>query len=78
MSYINFGTSPDCPFCGGTPHLKSKTVIIHAAPKNKYYIICSNCKAKSAEADYPLDAWALWNRRIQKAAPKYPVRSDAE
>lgn len=54
-----------CPFCGGEPHLKSKTIpTLQGHFRSKYYIICEVCKCKTAEFDSPRPAWAAWNRRL--------------
>ena len=51
-----------CPFCNGNCKVQYKG----SGKKRTYYVICFECKAKSAETQTESEAVALWNRRVSQ------------
>ena len=52
----------DCPFCG-SGWIESVKVL-NKSNKNKFYIRCMNCGARTRTQSTIADAIALWNRRV--------------
>lgn len=48
-----------CPFCAGPP----RSTYTGAGKKRRYYIICTDCKAKTGEFKTKEEAAAAWERR---------------
>lgn len=52
----------NCPFCGsGWIELVK---VLNKSNKNKFYIRCMNCDARTRNQSVIIDAIALWNRRV--------------
>lgn len=53
----------NCPFCGSDWIEIVK--ILNKSNKNKFYIRCMNCGARTRSQNTIKDATTLWNRRVQ-------------
>lgn len=53
----------DCPFCGSGWIEPVK--VLNKSNKNKFYIRCMNCGARTRNQNTIKDAVSLWNRRVQ-------------
>lgn len=53
----------NCPFCGSDWIEIVK--ILNKSNKNKFYIRCMNCGARTRNQNTIKDAISLWNRRVQ-------------
>ena len=51
-----------CPFCGSDWIEPVK--VLNKSNKNKFYIRCINCGARTRNQSMITDAIALWNRRV--------------
>lgn len=52
----------NCPFCGSGWIEPVKA--LNKSNKNKFYIRCMNCGARTRNQSVITDAIALWNRRV--------------
>lgn len=52
----------NCPFCGSDWIEIVK--ILNKSNKNKFYVRCMNCGAKTRNQNTIKDAVSLWNRRV--------------
>lgn len=52
----------NCPFCGSGWIEPVK--VLNKSNKNKFYIRCMNCGARTRNQSMITDAIALWNRRV--------------
>lgn len=53
----------NCPFCGSGWIEIVK--ILNKSNKNKFYVRCMNCGARTRNQNTIKDAVTLWNRRVQ-------------
>lgn len=53
----------NCPFCGSGWIEPVK--VLNKLNKNKFYIRCMNCGARTRNQNTIKDAVSLWNRRVQ-------------
>ena len=53
----------NCPFCGSGWIEPVK--VLNKLNKNKFYIRCMNCGARTRNQNTIKDAVYLWNRRVQ-------------
>ena len=53
----------NCPFCGS--EWIEPVKVLNKSNKNKFYIRCMNCGARTRNQSAITDAIALWNRRVQ-------------
>lgn len=52
----------NCPFCGSGWIEPVK--VLNKSNKNKFYIRCINCGARTRNQSVITDAIALWNKRV--------------
>lgn len=52
----------NCPFCGS--EWIEPVKVLNKSNKNKFYIRCVNCGARTRNQSGITDAIALWNRRV--------------
>ena len=52
----------NCPFCGS--EWIEPVKVLNKLNKNKFYIRCMNCGARTRNQSTIADAIALWNRRV--------------
>lgn len=53
----------NCPFCGS--EWIEPVKVLNKLNKNKFYIRCMNCGARTRNQNTIKDAVSLWNRRVQ-------------